>query len=158
MEDSIIIRSVDQATYTTSRALVTTHSRVFADLLDFPPPRDGDCGTVDVEESGSEISVLLAVLSGEEQRRKAALANLGEEGWVALAKAADKYDVEIARMAVQGKFWIRLALYHFGSQPDFVEQMRNAIAGNLCEQHYDWLMGTAANLEEAYGADPPRLV
>ncbi|GAA5937507.1 hypothetical protein JCM10213_007260 [Rhodosporidiobolus nylandii] len=103
--DRVSITTADQAVLHASRAQLVASSSVFADLLSLPAPAEGDEIALMVQETGAELSVLLAVMSGQEQRRKTALLPLGEEGWSSLARLTDKYDVDSARLACQSRFW-----------------------------------------------------
>ncbi|GAA6029667.1 hypothetical protein JCM8097_000993 [Rhodosporidiobolus ruineniae] len=107
MSDLIQITTADGALLEASRANLVAHSRVLADLLELPVSADSGQEAVQftLAESAADLSVLLAVISGEETRRKRALAELSQVGFEQLCRMADKYDVDSARMAVQIRWW-----------------------------------------------------
>ncbi|GAA5900664.1 hypothetical protein JCM6882_000934 [Rhodosporidiobolus microsporus] len=106
MTDQVNITTASGALLIASRAKLVAHSVVFSDLLELPPSEmAGEPIALTLSESTEVFFALLAVISGDETRRKKVLHGLPDEIWEGLAKAGDKYDCEMVRLAVQSRVW-----------------------------------------------------
>ncbi|GAA5900668.1 hypothetical protein JCM6882_000935 [Rhodosporidiobolus microsporus] len=121
MEDLVVITTSDAGVLHASRALLLCNSPVFADMLVALPDNDADPEEEDEGEDAEEegqaphfnvpethgvFKAFLAVMSGEEEKRKGALGQLvRDEEWEQLAQAAASYNVDCVRVVVQSKIW-----------------------------------------------------
>lgn len=99
MADEIVIRTSDSPAkeLRASRAVLAAHSTVFKDL--FSMPNTARDAFVEVAETVEELAPFLSILTGTYDEPL----ELSVDGWVHLARLADKYDAKIARSIVEGQ-------------------------------------------------------
>jgi len=92
-------------TLTISRSALVTHSKVFADMLSLNLQSEAGDKSIPVAETRDQLRTLLSMIEGGEEEREGALSGLDENGWINLAKLADKYDCWAVRKSVEDKAW-----------------------------------------------------
>jgi len=90
---------------TISRSALIAYSNVFADMLSLNLGSEAGDKSIPVAETGDQLKAFLSMIEGGEEDRGGALSGLDENGWINLAKLADKYDCWAARKSVEEKAW-----------------------------------------------------
>jgi len=107
MGDPITLTTSDDppVSLTVSRSALVTHSKVFADMLSLDLKSDNGNHSIPLAENGNQLKPFLSVIGHGEKEREVALSRLDENGWINLAKLADKYDCWAVRKSVGERAW-----------------------------------------------------
>ena len=97
--------------HTISRSALVAQSTVFADMLSLDlKSEDGDT-SIPLTEKASEVSTMITLLESTEDVREGTLKQLTCEGWISLARMADKYDCWSLRKLVEANAWYVFSLF-----------------------------------------------